>query len=63
MVPIGGWKTKAGAILVGLGTTLKLLGDVEFGEALELVGTILLGPGVTLLGLGIGHKIAKGGVK
>lgn len=52
MIPLGGWKTKIGAVLLVVGAGLKTLGMVEIGEAIHEVG-------MAIMGLGIAHKVVK----
>lgn len=47
-----GWKTWAGAILIGLGQALMFFGYGPIGQAVN-------GVGYALAAVGIGHKIEK----
>ncbi len=49
-----GWKTWAGAAIIGAGAILNFLGLPEFGK-------IVMGLGAALGVVGIGHKIEKKG--
>lgn len=53
-----GWKTWAGAALIGLSAAVRSLGINEIAD-------ILYAAGIALMGVGIGHKVEKanGGVK
>ena len=49
---VKGWKTVAGAAVIGIGTAITALGMPEVGGAIANLGT-------ALMGIGIGHKIMK----
>ena len=52
MVAIGGWKTKVGALFIGLAAAITAVGYPEIGDQLRMLGE-------AVLGLGIAHKITK----
>ena len=47
-----GWKTWAGAALIGLSAAVRALGINEIAD-------ILYAAGIALMGVGIGHKVEK----
>jgi len=55
-IPIGGWKSIAGAVLIALGSVAKAL-PYEWAEP---AGQLMTQLGAALLGIGIAHKIVKG---
>ncbi len=60
-----GWKSKYGAILVGIGTALGASAAVAPTTAMEpwliFLGILVGGLGTALLGVGIAHKVEKAG--
>ncbi len=60
-----GWKSKYGAILVGIGTALGASASVapmeEIKPWLVFLGVLIGGFGTALLGIGIAHKVEKAG--
>ena len=49
-----GWKTKVGAVLIGIGASLQSLGYPEYAELLMRIGEVF---GI----IGVAHKIEKAG--
>lgn len=64
-VPMKGWKTKWGAIILLAGQTVTGAADIApdptAAEWIRFAGKILTGIGTGLTAWGIGHKIEKAG--
>lgn len=60
-----GWKSKYGAILMGLGTAIGASAAVaptpEMQPWLVFLGILIGGVGSALVGVGIAHKVEKAG--
>lgn len=66
-IPMKGWKTRYGSILLTAGTVILGASDVvpdpTAKEWIKFAGTVITGVGTAMAAWGIGHKIEKAGDK